>query len=424
MYDFKFADIGEGIHEGTILTWHVKMGDQVKEGDLLVTVETDKVNAELSAPVAGYVTKLDKAVGDVIHVGETVVVIEDSLSSTPTTPAPKKLVEENAAGVVGDIAVSSDIIADSSEHIIITAPNNKALATPVARAFAKELGVDINLITGSGPQGRVTKEDILAFNNNQPLPSIENIKPMPMPTVDPLPTAPLLVNDEIVKISRLRKAIATQMTKSKENIPHCVLLDEFNVDALVAFRNQTKDYAQSQGIKLTFMAFIAKAVIIALKEFPIFNAVFKPESDEILLKKGINLGIAVDTKDGLIVPNIKTANNLSILELAGKIRQVADETIARKVALELLQNGTFTITNFGAAGLTFGTPIINYPETAILGIGKIEAKPVVKDGQIVIANTLPLSLAIDHRIIDGADGGRFLLRIKELLTNPAILAMQ
>jgi len=213
------------------------------------------------------------------------------------------------------------------------------------------------------------------------------------------------------------------MVRSVYTIPHTTLIDEINVNALVEFRNSAKDIAQSKGIKLTYLAFIMKAVVIALKEFPTFNASFNHETDELYIKKFINLGMAVDTPDGLIVPNIKNAQNLAVFELATQVRKLADDTIARKISLDQQQNGTFTITNFGSAGIAFGTPVINYPELAILGVGKIEQKPIVENGEIKIASMLPLSLAVDHRIIDGADGGRFLMRVKELLQNPTLLVL-
>ena len=420
-YDFKFADIGEGIHEGTILQWNFKVGDKVNEGDVLVIVETDKVNAELPAPISGTILKTGPAVGETIHVGETVVLIGDE---NATAPVQEK--EEEGAGVVGSIAVTSDVIASSDEVTQVTSIVDRTLATPVARSLAKELGVDINKIKGSGDNGRVMKEDIIAAANLKPDPTVTQAAVATPTTIQPVVevVVPKVEGDvEIIKISRLRKAISKQMTQATTIIPHTVLMDEINVNALVEFRNQAKDIASAKGIKLTYMAFIMKAVVIALKEFKVFNASFNHETDELYLKKTINLGMAVDTPDGLIVPNIKNAQNLSVFELASQVRQLADDTIARKVGLDQLSGGTFTITNFGSAGIAYGTPVINYPELAILGVGKIDQKPIVENGEIKIASMLPLSLAVDHRIIDGADGGRFLQRIKELLSNPTLLVL-
>jgi len=249
-------------------------------------------------------------------------------------------------------------------------------------------------------------------------------KPAPQVQVQaPKVTVTATGDVEYVPITKLRKAIVRSMTLAKQIIPHTVLMDEVIVDKLVILRDQVKTQAAAQDIKLTYMAFIMKAAVLALKKHPMFNASFDQENDRMIVKKYINLGMAVDTPDGLIVPNIKNADQKSILELAKEIRQVADDTIARKVQLAQLQNTTFSITNFGAADVAYGTPIINHPEVGILGIGKISQKPVVLNGEIKIAYVLPLSLAVDHRVIDGADAGRFLSTIKALLNDPMMLLL-
>src|SRR5690554_3025812 len=431
IYDFKFADIGEGIHEGTILQWNFKVGDKVKEGETLVVVETDKVNAELPSPVDGTILKLGKAEGEVIHVGETVVLIGQNGATLEQAQAPKAEAPvsepKKGAGVVGEIEVSDDIIG-GSEEVHVVATTGKVLASPVARKLASDLGVDIATIKGSGEQGRVMKDDVQ--NSKAPAPAQAPAQQTQAPAQAATSVAPSFAaagkpqgDVEVVKITRLRKAVSNAMTRSKSIIPETVLMDEINVDALVNFRNEAKGLAESKGIKLTYMAFIAKAVLIALKEFPMFNASFNHDTDEVYIKKFINLGMAVDTPDGLIVPNIKNADRLSVFELASQVRSLADDTIARKISMDQQTGGTFTITNFGSAGIAFGTPVINYPELAILGIGKIDRKPWVVGNEIKIAHTLPLSLAVDHRIIDGADGGRFLMRVKELLGNPTLLLL-
>jgi pyruvate dehydrogenase E2 component (dihydrolipoamide acetyltransferase) len=431
MYDFKFADIGEGIHEGKILKWFFKLGDKVKEGETLVVVETDKVNAELPSPVDGIITKIGAQVGETIHVGETIVVISDG------GDAPKVEVKEekkapiseskSAPGVIGEIEVSETVMASSNEKenksIEIA---SKVLATPVARQLAKDLGVDILKVKGSGENGRVMKEDIhkMASSSQSSQAPVKQGTPAPQVQVQaPKVTVTATGDVEYVPITKLRKAIVRSMTLAKQIIPHTVLMDEVIVDKLVVLRDQVKTQAAAQDIKLTYMAFIMKAAVLALKKYPMFNASFDQENDRMIVKKYINLGMAVDTPDGLIVPNIKNADQKSILELAKEIRQVADDTIARKVQLSQLQNTTFSITNFGAADVAYGTPIINHPEVGILGIGKISQKPVVLNGEIKIAYVLPLSLAVDHRVIDGADAGRFLSTIKALLNDPMMLLL-
>lgn len=417
MYDFKFADIGEGIHEGQILKWNFKVGDKVKEGETLTIIETDKVNAEIPSPVDGIIKKLGGEVGDIIHVGDTLVLIDtgdgEALPEPPKQSEKVAISEEKKApGVVGEIDSSDEVIASATEETTQTTTTHK-LATPLARKLAADLKIDINQIDGTGENGRVLKEDIERFaeaGSTAPSYTVE------MPTFDDILT-------KRVPISRTRKAIVKAMTISKQTIPHTILMDEVNVTNLVKFRAEQKELAQAHGAKLTYLAFIMKAIILTLKEYPIFNSSFDHEKEEIIYKNFINLGFAVDTPDGLTVPNIKNADRLSIFELAKAVDQLSVAAREKKLSLTDIQNGTFTITNFGSFDATFGSPIIKHPEVAIMGIGKIHKKPIVENGEIVIADILPLSFAVDHRIIDGADAGRFTIKFKEYLTNPMLLLL-
>ncbi len=413
-YEFKFADIGEGIHEGNILEWKFNEGDTVKEGETLVIVETDKVNAELPSPVDGKITKINFKVGETVEVGQVLVVIGGA-SSKETAPLNE---EKEPQGVIGEIEVSHDVMASSDEHEGEQSASKvmgKVLATPVARQLAKDLGVDIQSVTGSGANGRVMKDDIKK--------AAEQSSVATPHTAIPKVSVSTQGDVELVKITNLRKAIVKAMTISKQVIPHTVLLDEINVNKLVDLRNRVKVQAAAQDIKLTYMAFIMKAVVLALQKFPWFNASFDQENEQMVLKKFYNIGMAVDTPDGLIVPNIKDANKKSILELASDIQIIGDLTKSRKIQLDALKNATFSITNFGTAGIAAGTPIINHPEVGILGVGKIEQKPIVVDDKITIAYILPLSLAVDHRVIDGADAGRFLNYLKMLLSDPIMILL-
>ena len=213
------------------------------------------------------------------------------------------------------------------------------------------------------------------------------------------------------------------MSLSKQIIPHTVLMDEFDITNLVNFRNDQKDSLKERGIKLTYMAFIIKAVTLSLEAYPIFNASFDEQTEEIVYKHDINVGIAVDTPEGLMVPNIKRANTKGILTLASELENLSQKAKDRSITLDEMQNGTFTITNYGAFDSTYGTPIIKHPELAIIGIGKISKKPIVVDDKIVVGNVLPISLAVDHRIIDGADAGRFIMKFKEYLRDPMLLLL-
>jgi pyruvate dehydrogenase E2 component (dihydrolipoamide acetyltransferase) len=436
MYDFKFSDIGEGLHEGQILKWFFKVGDKVKEGDVLCVVETDKVNAEIPAPVTGIITKLGAEVGQTIHVGETLVMIDDTgKGAASAAPAPKAEVkkeaakpevkkeaaEEKGAAVVGEVVVSNDVIASSNEgfensNVVVASSNAKVLATPVARKMAADLKVDLSKLKGSGESGRVMKADIQAAAKVQgsTSPSLSTSASYSAPSMPALPKDGV----KRVKISKLRQAIVKAMNTANLVIPSTTLMDEIDVTKLVEFRKSQKAKLEEKGIKLTFLPFIVKAVTMAIKDYPIFNASFDHETEEVVFKDFINIGIAVDTPDGLIVPNVKHADQKSIVTLAKEIEALGAATRARTVKLDELQNGTFSITNYGTTGIKLGTPVIKHPELAILGIGSIYRKPVVEGDQIVIRDVLPLSLTIDHRVIDGADGGRFLMKVKELLSDP------
>ncbi|MFP4178031.1 MAG: dihydrolipoamide acetyltransferase family protein [Acholeplasmataceae bacterium] len=426
MYDFKFADIGEGVHEGVVLKWNYKVGDKVEEGETLVVVETDKVNAELPAPVDGTIKKIGAEEGETIHVGETIVIIDDGTedakedSKEADSKEDEKVSEGSSdQGVIGEIEVSEDVMESSAEgsEEKTSEASKRVLATPVARKLAKDLGVDIQKVKGSGKNGRVMKEDIRAFAAQKERTTTESTIRAPKVSIS------TEGDTELVPITKLRKTIVGSMTRSMQIIPHSTLMDDVVVDDLVALRNDIKEDASKQGIKLTYMAFIIKAVVITLQKYPFFNASFDSENERMVLKKFINIGMAVDTPDGLIVPNIKDADKKGILTLARELGELAEATRERKVQFDQLQNSTFTITNFGAADVAYGAPIINHPEVAIIGTGKIEQKPVVRNGAVEPAWVLPLSLAFDHRVIDGADAGRFLNTVKALLNDPMMLLL-
>lgn len=418
MYNFKFPDIGEGIHEGKLLKWFFKKGDTVKEGETLCLVETDKVNAELPSPVSGVVDTLGVAVGEIIHVGETLVLIQDGSAAPKAEPKKEttSVDEGENAGVVGQLEVSSEVIASAVEEKTDIKTNTKVLASPLARQLAKDNQVDLKVLKGSGEFGRILKTDVEnAIASKQ-------VKPVqPSIPVPPMTTAKEGIRR--VPITSIRKAIVTAMTLSKQIIPHTVLMDEIDVSELVNLRNEQKGFANEAGIHLTYMPFIIKALTKTIQEFPIFNASFDHEKGEILYKDFIHIGFATDTPDGLIVPNIKHADQLSIFELAQQLKDLQQKAINKTIQLKDIQNGTFTVTNYGAFDSTFGTPIIKYPEVAIMGIGKIQAKPIVRNNEIVIGQVMPISFAVDHRIIDGADAGRFVMKFKSYLKKPVFMLL-
>jgi len=403
MYKFKFADIGEGIHEGVILSWKFNVGDKVNDGDTLCIIETDKVNAEIPSPVDGIITELGKKEGETIFVGDIIAVIDDGSldkkEKLEVTKAPEPE-EKKSAGVVGDIEVSDEVIEYRQD--IVTKTTRRVLATPVARKLAKDSGIDISTVKGTGENGRVLKEDILGQTKK----------------VVTKTTTGLVTRE---KITKLRKTIAKNMSFSKQTIPHTTVMDEIEVDELVRARDSIKNEFDT---KITYMPFIIKALTMALKEIPVFNSSFDSENEEIIYKHYYNIGVAVDTPDGLILPNIKNADKLSILELAREIDVLKVKANNRTLTLKELMDGTISITNYGVFDSSFGAPVIKHPEVAIIGIGRIKQKPVVKNGEIVVSYVLPLSLSIDHRVIDGGDAGRFLKIFKEYLVNPMKLLVK
>ena len=288
----------------------------------------------------------------------------------------------------------------------------------VARKLAKDLNVDINNIKGTGPNGRIMKDDI--YRAHESIEKIGNV------VAQPKKDTKLIVDDENVeriRLTKIRKTISQKMSQSRFTIPHTTAMDEVDISKLYEFRKKYKDILMDE-VNLTYLPFIIKATIVALNKFPEFNASLDEENDELVLKKFYNIGIATDTQRGLMVPVIKNADRLSITELAKAIEDLSNRTKENRIELSELKGGSFSITNYGSIGGYFGIPIINYPESAILGLGRITKKPVVKDDEIVIAHILPLSLSYDHRIIDGASGARFLNLMKELLSDPEMLLLK
>lgn len=417
MFEFKFADIGEGIHEGKILEYNYKIGDMIKEGETLVTIETDKVNAEIPVPVDGKIIELGPNVGEIVQVGEILAKIDDGNNKEENKIQEELDEESDEAGVVGKLEVSEEVIASANEVNDDRKETAKVLATPVARKMANDFNINIKDIKGTGEHGRVLRSDIENYKNKEKTTDLEIRSKVEMPSIKTSD------GDRREQISTLRKSVVKAMTLSKQVIPHTTLIDELDVSKLVAFREEHKETAKTKGIKLTYMAFIIKALAKSIKEYPIFNSSFDHENQEIIYRKNINIGIAVDTPDGLIVPNIKNADTLSLFEIANEVERLSTLAKERKIQLSELQNGTITITNFGAFDAISGTPVIKYPEVAILGIGKITKKPVVVNNEIVIRDIAPLSLTFDHRIIDGADGGRFMILYKKYLSDPLFLLM-
>lgn len=497
MFHVRFADIGEGIHEGVLLKLFFNEGDAVKDGDSLFTLETDKVNAEIPSPVSGILKANKFKVGAKVHVGDVIVIVDDGVpgarsnmpgeplveegdvvaaampaeqtppppgvisqvsetrpptpAQAPATEGQKETIlddsvqmatveEKGSTAVVGQIEISSNMIPSSGEATataVVAEVGAKVLATPVARKMAKDLGVDIQKISGTGPQGRIMKADIAAaakakatVDSGAGVADDSATAQSKEPSGAPLSainfgkhTVPTLDRSERVPMSMHRKAIANNMTLSKFTIPHTAVMDEIDVTDLVAFRTSSKALAEEEGVKLTYLAFFIKAVVSGLKQFPGLNASIDEVAEEIVYKHFYNIGLAVDTPEGLMVPVIKDADTKSIFELAKAIEDLSVRARSKTLKLDELSGGSFTITNYGSVGASFGVPVIKHPEAGILGVGAIVKKPVVINDEIVIRSILPVSLSFDHRIIDGADAGRFVGYIKKSLSNPNLLLM-
>ncbi len=425
-FDFLFPDIGEGLDEGIIMKWLVSEGDIIKEGDSVAEVETDKVTAEIPSPRSGKVGKLIYKEGDTVNVGQVLITIEVEGEEGDQPAESVEVVEEETAGVVGEVIASSEVIPPSTEEVVVSSgptKDKKVLATPVARKMAKDLGVDISSVVGTGPNGRVMKEDIQNSKAQASIPAgkVEAIKaPESIPPTLVIPQE----IEERIPLTKIRKTISERMTQSRFTIPHTTAMDEIDISKLDDFRKRYKDLLIEEDVKLTYLPFIIKATIVALKKFPEFNSTLDEASEELILKYFYNIGIATDTDRGLMVPVVKDADKLSIVELSKAIEEVSSRAKENKSSIQELRGGTFTITNYGSIGGHFGIPIINYPESAILGLGRAVKKPIVKDDEIVIARVLPVSLSYDHRTIDGASGSRFINILKELLSDPDMLLLR
>ena len=428
-YIFKFPDIGEGISEGKILEWYVRRGQEIRMGDSLAKVETDKVVTDIPSPKSGSVASLFGNAGDIVRVGDPLAEIEiagvsgsDAQAIAAEMPKPKTEapIAEKGFGVVGTLEVAGDAarLSPSDEGIEKRekpeeAPRRKAMATPVARAMAKELGVDIDRVRGTGPGGRVTKGDI----ENHLREGQKGVAPAAAQTAPP-------VRVDIEPLSQIRKAIARNMLTSKTSTAHMTVFEEVEISELVRIREGHKEQALAGNVKLTYLPFILKAVAMALKNHKFLNCQLDTEKGQVIFKKYYNIGIAVDTEEGLVVPVIRDVDRLSIFQLAGKIQELGGKARGRSLTLDDLRDGTFTVTNYGSLGGTYGVPVISYPQVAILGVGRIMKIPVVRDDRIEAGSVLPLSLSVDHRIVDGAMATRFINEVIAGLRDPVTILLE
>ncbi|GGI30481.1 2-oxo acid dehydrogenase subunit E2 [Staphylococcus chromogenes] len=426
-FEFKLPDIGEGIHEGEIVKWFVKAGDKIEEDDVLCEVQNDKSVVEIPSPVAGTIEDVLVEEGTVAVVGDTIVKIDapdaeemqfkgghDDESSNDS----KEEVKEEAKEEAPQQAPANE---DLDE-------NKKVKAMPSVRKYARDNNVNIKAVNGTGKNGRITKEDVDAYLNGggQAATTEETASTPAESTQETAPTAAPAGDfpETTEKIPAMRKAIAKAMVNSKHTAPHVTLMDEIDVQELWDHRKKFKEIAAEQGTKLTFLPYVVKALVSALKKYPALNTSFNEEAGEVVHKHYWNIGIAADTERGLLVPVVKHADRKSIFQISDEINELAVKARDGKLTSEEMKGATCTISNIGSAGGQWFTPVINHPEVAILGIGRIAQKPIVKDGEIIAAPVLSLSLSFDHRQIDGATGQNAMNHIKRLLNNPELLLME
>ncbi|WP_409292024.1 dihydrolipoamide acetyltransferase family protein [Peribacillus sp. SCS-37] len=441
-FQFKLPDIGEGIREGEIVKWFVKPGDKVQEDDVLCEVQNDKAVVEIPSPVEGTVEEIKVEEGTVAVVGDVLITFdapgyEDlQFKGDDHGDEGAKATEEQvqSTGEVGQDVQKEETAAPAAaagtQAQTDVDPNRRIIAMPSVRKYAREKGIDIRQVAGSGDNGRILKSDIDAFGTGEQQQAAPQAEAAAAPAAkEEKAAAPLAIPEGDFpetreKMSGIRKAIAKAMVNSKHTAPHVTLMDEVDVTKLVAHRKKFKEVAAAKGIKLTFLPYVVKALTSALREFPALNTSIDDATSEIVHKHYYNIGIAADTEKGLLVPVVKNADRKSVFTVSNEINELAGKAREGKLAPAEMKGASCTISNIGSAGGQWFTPVINHPEVAILGIGRIAEKPVVIGGEIVAAPVLALSLSFDHRMIDGATAQNALNHIKRLLNDPELLLME
>jgi pyruvate dehydrogenase E2 component (dihydrolipoamide acetyltransferase) len=428
-FEFTLPEIGDGIAEAEIISWLVAEGTDVAEHQAIVEVQTDKASIELTSPVTGKLQRHNAAVGEIVKVDTVIAVfavangdaagaVDLTAPAAPTAPATEVPAAPPTA-VPGAGAVGTN------------GSKRRPLAAPTVRALARELGIELADVSGTGPGGRVTRDDVVAFRD-QPSVGAARSAAAPVEAAETRPGAvdhrvapPMTARGEErrIPLRGLRRAIARRMTETLRTVPHVTGLLEIDVTELQEVLRDLRPVAEKEGVRLTWTAFFALATIQALKEFPELNASLDDERDEIVQYERIHLGMATATEQGLLVPVVREADRLSLLGLAGEIARVSAAARDRSAAVADLTGSTFTITNYGAVGGWHGTPMVNLPEIGIVGFGTVEPRPAVVDGALAIRTTVALSHTVDHRLIDGAVNARFGAAIRRRLEQPQLLLL-
>lgn len=464
MFQFKLPELGEGLHEGTIGKWLVKPGDTVKEDDAIAEVENDKAVVELPSPVDGTVKEIHVEDGTVTTVGDLLITFEvegdgntsadagDGAKPTQNDGADDKKADESTASQPAAEsrqsadadspkpaakAETSDTGADTSNgaHAQPHSAAREVLATPGVRKHAREHAVDITRVTGTGSNGKITIEDVDAFLQNgskaQNEPSAANDGALADASSipDETPSAAAATGtqageEEHIPLTQIRKIIAKSMAKSVYTAPHVTVMDEVNVTELVKLRQELKPAAAQRGTKLTYLPFVVKALLGSLRLHPTLNGTYDEEKQELVVKHYYHIGIATDTDRGLVVPVVRDVDRKGMWQIADEIGDLAARARDGKLSTNEMKGSTISITNIGSAGGMFFTPVINYPELAILGVGRITERPIMQDGEVVGAQMMAFSLSFDHRMIDGVLAQQCMNDIKRLLENPRLLLME
>ncbi len=399
-FEFRFPDIGEGIVEGEIVRWLVKEGEYINEDQPIVEIMTDKATVEIPSPVKGKIAKRIGKDGEMIEVGATLVVIEETEEGV-------KPPEHHRAHTQSKKTQSGQTKVRSTPMDRSKTAKEPVLATPAVRRLARQMGIDLTEIQGSGRGGRVTREDLENHRS-----SIVRSKSAPVQDT------PATGKVETIPYRGVRKKMGEHLMISRRKAAHFTYVEEVDATKMVRLRKRFLESEKGQGIRLTYLPFIMKAIVTGLKAYPLLNSSLEEEKEIIRLKHYYNIGIATDTPQGLIVPVVKQVDQKDILQLAQEIARLSEAASVGKTKLEDLRDGTFTITSLGALGGVLATPIINYPEVAILGIHKISQRPVVQDGQIVIRDMMNLSITSDHRVVDGSMAAQFLHHIIPDIEDP------
>ena len=422
-FDFYMPDIGEGVVEGEIVSWKVKVGDKVKLDQPLVEVMTDKATVELPSPRAGTIAKINYKDGDICPVGKILVVIDEdgapaakAAPAAPSTngghkPAPAHRPAPSTKAPTQPIPTQAG--RPAIDYVDATEDRGRVLATPATRRLARQLGVEIGRVPATGKHGRVTTEDVKNFQGS------DSTAMVPARGKSPLGNL-----EERIPLRGMRKRIAESMSRSVSTAAHFTYVEEIDMTELVTVRDRAKTRAAERGVKLNYLPFIVKAVVSGLKKWPMLNASLDEATQEIVRKKYYHVGIAAQGPSGLVVTVVRDADHRSIFDISREIDRLADAVRNNTATRDDLTGSTFTISSLGKLGGVLATPIINFPEVAIIGVHKIEERPAVRNGQIVIRHLMNLSISVDHRLADGWDGAMFLQDVKALLEDPTTMFME